>query len=79
MTSAAGASAPARATMDPGPPGAAREEVVVPASAKAMTVLTVLGLVAATGYTVALGADGWLWLAWAVLGLSTIGVLAAGR
>jgi hypothetical protein len=43
---------------------------------KVMVVCTVACLVAVTAYTVALGANGWLWFAWVVLGLSTAGVLA---
>lgn len=45
-------------------------------SAKAMAVCTVACLVAVTAYTVALGANGWLWFAWVVLGATTAGVLA---
>lgn len=48
----------------------------MPASAKAMAVCTVGALVAATAYTVALGASGWVWFAWVVLALATLGVLA---
>lgn len=43
---------------------------------KAMAVCTMTCLVAVTAYTVALGADGWLWFAWVVLALTTAGVLA---
>lgn len=49
----------------------------MPGSAKAMAWLTVGGLVAVTAYTVALGSNGWLWFAWVVLGLATIGALVA--
>ena len=38
---------------------------------------TVGGLVVVTAYTVALGSNGWLWFAWVVLALVTIGVVAA--
>jgi hypothetical protein len=48
----------------------------MPTSAKAMTIGTVVGLVVTTAYTVALGTNGWLWSAWVVLALSTVGVLA---
>ncbi|MER5971997.1 hypothetical protein ABT112_20050 [Streptomyces sp. NPDC002055] len=48
----------------------------MPGSAKAMAGCTVGGLVLATAYTVALGGNGWLWFAWVVLGLVTLGVLA---
>ncbi|WP_208885621.1 hypothetical protein [Streptomyces armeniacus] len=47
----------------------------MPGSAKVMTVCTVVGLVVVTAYTVALGGSGWLWLAWVVLGLVTVGVV----
>ncbi|WP_170843230.1 hypothetical protein [Streptomyces oceani] len=43
-------------------------------SAKTLTACTLGGLVVATGYTVALGGSGLLWLAWTVLGLVTVGV-----
>jgi hypothetical protein len=46
-------------------------------STKTMGVLTVSTLVAVTGYTVALGSNGWLWFGWMVLGLLTIGVVAS--
>ncbi|WP_299537055.1 hypothetical protein [uncultured Streptomyces sp.] len=45
-------------------------------SKKTMGVLTVGALVAVTGYTVALGSNGWLWFGWVVLGLLTLGMLA---
>ena len=48
----------------------------MPISAKAMTVCTVACLVVVTAYTVALGANGWLWFSWVVLGLATVGVIA---
>ncbi|MDJ0342168.1 hypothetical protein QMK19_03080 [Streptomyces sp. H10-C2] len=48
----------------------------MPTPAKAMAVCTVASLVAVSAYTVALGANGWLWFAWVVLGLCTAGVLA---
>ncbi len=49
----------------------------MPGSAKTMAGLTVGGLVLVTAYTVTIGSDGWLWFAWVVLGLATIGALAA--
>lgn len=76
MTSWCGVDTSTGATMDAGPPRPAREEVVVQTSTKAMTCCTVGSLVTVTAYTVALGASGWLWFAWVVLGLCTIGVLA---
>jgi hypothetical protein len=45
-------------------------------STKTMGMLTVGALVAATAYTVALGSNGWLWFAWVVLGLTTLGMVA---
>ncbi|WP_026247305.1 MULTISPECIES: hypothetical protein [unclassified Streptomyces] len=51
----------------------------MPGSARAMAVCTVCGLVAATVYTVALGANGWVWFLWVVLALLTAGVVAAQR
>jgi hypothetical protein len=41
-----------------------------------MAVCAVASLVLITAYTVALGANGWLWFAWVVLGMATAGVLA---
>ena len=49
----------------------------MPGSAKTMAVLTVGGLVVASAYTVAVGGNGWLWFAWVVLALVTVGVVAA--
>ncbi|MFC9231912.1 hypothetical protein ACFTZI_23615 [Streptomyces decoyicus] len=49
----------------------------MPGSARTMAVCTVGGLVVATAYTVAMGANGWLWFCWVVLALVTIGVVAA--
>ncbi|EDY52797.1 integral membrane protein [Streptomyces clavuligerus] len=46
-------------------------------STKAMGVLTVASLVVVTGYTVALGSNGWLWFGWVILGLVTLGVMAS--
>ncbi|NLU69817.1 hypothetical protein [Streptomyces sp. HNM0574] len=46
-------------------------------AAKTLSVATVAGLVVATGYTVAVGGSGWLWFAWIVLGLVTLGVVTA--
>ncbi|WP_431968147.1 hypothetical protein [Actinacidiphila sp. bgisy160] len=48
----------------------------MPTPAKAMITCTVASLVAVTAYTVALGPNGWLWFAWVVLMLATIGVFA---
>ncbi|MGK5629616.1 hypothetical protein [Streptomyces sp. URMC 123] len=48
----------------------------MPASAKTMALFTVGGLVLVTAYTVALGSNGWLWFAWVVLVMATLGVLA---
>jgi hypothetical protein len=41
-----------------------------------MAACTLGGLVIATAYTVALGGSGWLWFAWAVLALATVGAAA---
>jgi hypothetical protein len=46
----------------------------MPETAKAMTVTTVTALVLVTAYSVALGGSGWLWFAWVVLGLVTLGM-----
>lgn len=51
----------------------------MPGSAKAMTVATVVALVMATAYTVTLGGSGWLWAAWVVLVLATLGVVSTRR
>ncbi|MDT9684395.1 hypothetical protein RND61_20400 [Streptomyces sp. TRM76323] len=45
---------------------------------KTMGAVTVGALVLTTAYTVALGSSGWLWFAWIVLGLATLGLMAAG-
>ncbi|MFK4146003.1 hypothetical protein [Streptomyces sp. NPDC004065] len=45
-------------------------------SIKAMGALTIGALVVVTGYTVALGGNGWLWFGWVVLGLITLGMIA---
>ncbi|GGO83957.1 hypothetical protein [Wenjunlia tyrosinilytica] len=45
--------------------------------AKAMAVCTCVCLVVVTAYTVTLGSNGWLWFSWVVLGLVTLGVIAA--
>jgi len=55
----------------PGFPGGGAQ---MPTSVKTMTVCTVTCLVAATAYSIALGANGWIWFAWVVLGLATAGV-----
>ncbi|WP_310727647.1 hypothetical protein [Streptomyces sp. N2A] len=49
----------------------------MPGSVRTMAVCTVAGLVAATAYTVALGANGWLWFCWVILAVVTVGVVAA--
>ncbi|MCT2593945.1 hypothetical protein LHJ74_29240 [Streptomyces sp. N2-109] len=46
-------------------------------SAKTMTACTLTGLVVVTAYSVTLGGSGWLWFAWVVLGLVTLGVISA--
>ncbi|WP_171904100.1 hypothetical protein [Streptomyces abyssalis] len=51
----------------------------MPGSAKAMTVGTVSALVLVTAYTVTLGSSGWLWFAWVVLVLVTLGAVSAQR
>lgn len=38
---------------------------------KFMTMCTVIALIVATGYTVSVGGNGWMWFAWVVLGLAT--------
>lgn len=48
-------------------------------STKTLTVFTGAGLVLVTAYTVALGGSGWLWFAWVVLVLATLGAFAARR
>ncbi|GGQ27027.1 hypothetical protein [Streptomyces roseolilacinus] len=47
-------------------------------STKTMGTITVGALVLTTAYTVALGSNGWLWFAWIVLGLVTLGMAAVG-
>ncbi|GAA2392678.1 hypothetical protein GCM10010420_16620 [Streptomyces glaucosporus] len=49
----------------------------LPERAKAMAVTTVAALVLVTAYSVALGGNGWLWFAWVVLGLATLGLVTA--
>ncbi|KOG88874.1 hypothetical protein [Streptomyces varsoviensis] len=49
----------------------------MPGSARTMAAMTVGGLVVVTGYSVALGSNGWLWFTWVVLGLLTVGVVVA--
>lgn len=58
------------------PPRGPGEEPSMPTPAKAMITCTVACLVAVTAYTVALGPNGWVWFAWVVLMLATIGVFA---
>lgn len=48
----------------------------MPGSAKALTVGTVAALVLVTAYSVTMGSSGWLWFAWVVLLLVTLGALA---
>ena len=48
----------------------------MPGAVKTMTVSTVAALVVVSAYTAALGGSGWLWFAWVVLGLATIGVVS---
>ncbi|GAB2605710.1 hypothetical protein GCM10027168_43290 [Streptomyces capparidis] len=47
--------------------------------AKAMTACTGVSLVVVTMYSAALGGSGWLWFAWVVLGLATVGVIVTGQ
>ncbi|MER0244810.1 hypothetical protein AAHZ94_23025 [Streptomyces sp. HSW2009] len=56
---------------------AAEEVAGMPGSAKVMAAFTVGGLVMVTAYSVTLGNNGWLWFGWVVLGLLTVGVVAA--
>ncbi|MFF8595559.1 hypothetical protein ACF061_29775 [Streptomyces sp. NPDC015220] len=42
---------------------------------RAMGVLTVGALVMVSAYSVALGANGWLWFGWVTLGLITVGMV----
>ncbi|GAA0491391.1 hypothetical protein ACFQ2B_29590 [Streptomyces stramineus] len=49
----------------------------MPGSTKTMAGLTMGGLVVVTAYTVTIGGNGWLWFAWVVLGLLTIGAMVA--
>ncbi|MCI0386949.1 hypothetical protein [Streptomyces sp. CNQ085] len=49
----------------------------MPETAKAMTITTVAALILVTAYSVALGGSGWLWFAWVVLGLVTLGVVTS--
>ncbi|UGY94883.1 hypothetical protein [Streptomyces gobiensis] len=49
----------------------------MPGAAKGMAVTTVVALVVATAYSVALGGNGWVWFAWVVLGLVTLGLVSA--
>ncbi|WP_314173688.1 hypothetical protein [Streptomyces winkii] len=51
----------------------------MPGSAKALTIGTVTALVVVTAYTVTMGASGWLWFAWVVLGLATLGAVSSRR
>ncbi|WP_179120204.1 hypothetical protein [Streptomyces tsukubensis] len=51
----------------------------MPGSTKTMGVLTIGGLVVVTAYTVALGSNGWLWFAWVVLGLVTVGMTVSRK
>lgn len=47
-------------------------------SARTPAVCALIGLVAVSGYTVVLGANGWLWFGWVVLVLVAVG-MAMGR
>ncbi|WP_179079769.1 hypothetical protein [Streptomyces rectiverticillatus] len=49
----------------------------MPGSTKTMAGLTVGCLVVVTAYTVTIGSNGWLWFAWVMLTLLTIGTLVA--
>ncbi|GAA3368625.1 hypothetical protein GCM10020367_07730 [Streptomyces sannanensis] len=49
----------------------------MPGSTKTMGAVTVAALVLVTGYTVALGSNGWLWFGWVVLGLITLGMIVS--
>ncbi|MER8000352.1 hypothetical protein [Streptomyces sp. NPDC095613] len=46
-------------------------------STKTMGVMTVGALVVVTGYTAALGSNGWLWFGWVVLVLITLSMVAS--
>ncbi|MFI2642473.1 hypothetical protein [Streptomyces sp. NPDC018610] len=48
-------------------------------STRAMGALTVGALVLVSAYSVALGADGWLWFGWVVLVLITLGLVVTQR
>lgn len=63
----------------PTPQRTAVRRCPVPATAKTMFWLTMAGLILVTAYSVTIGSDGWLWFTWVVLGLMTIGTLAARR
>ncbi|WP_340556040.1 hypothetical protein [Streptomyces sp. GSL17-111] len=49
----------------------------MPTATKVMAGTTLGALVLATAYTVGLGGSGWVWFAWIVLGLVTLGLLTA--
>ncbi|SCK51650.1 hypothetical protein H181DRAFT_04687 [Streptomyces sp. WMMB 714] len=63
----------------PRTPGPSGPPHTMPRSSKALTVSTVTALVLVTAYTVTLGGSGWLWFAWVVLGLVTVGVVTTQR
>lgn len=44
---------------------------------KTMSAITCAALVLTTAYTVGLGSSGWLWFGWVVLGVATVGMIAA--
>ncbi|MGW4236223.1 hypothetical protein ACWEJP_05075 [Streptomyces sp. NPDC004749] len=46
-------------------------------STKTMGVVTVGALVVVTGYTAALGSNGWLWFGWVVLVLITLSMVTS--
>lgn len=49
----------------------------LPGAVKGMTAATLASLIAASVYSVALGGNGLVWFAWVVLGLLTLGMVAA--
>ncbi|AOT57723.1 hypothetical protein A4G23_00513 [Streptomyces rubrolavendulae] len=53
------------------------EEGAMSGSTKTMGMITLGALVLTTAYSVALGSSGWLWFAWIVLGLVTLGMAVA--
>lgn len=49
----------------------------MPGTVKGLAGATLVSLVVATVFSVTLGGTGWLWFAWVVLGLATLGVITA--